>query len=110
MKLRINILCIFICLCHISALAQNDGAVRVNPEDRVVDMDNPTFVPMVKVGKVMKDGDSIQYVELNNIYVYINATNLFTVAHLDGMGDPEMNALTNYPITKTCNVGLKVTF
>lgn len=70
MKLRINILCIFICLCHISALAQNDGAVRVNPEDRVVDMDNPTFVPMVKVGKVMKDGDSIQYVELNNIYVY----------------------------------------
>ncbi|WP_276892525.1 TonB-dependent receptor [Hallella bergensis] len=52
----------------------------------------------------------LKAIKLNNIYVYINATNLFTVAHLDGMGDPEMNALTNYPITKTCNVGLKVTF
>jgi hypothetical protein len=35
-----------------------------------VDMDNPTFVPMVKVGKVLKDGDSIQYVELNNVWVF----------------------------------------
>lgn len=41
-----------------------------NPEDRVVDMDNPTFVPMVKVGKVLHGRDSIQYVELNNVYVY----------------------------------------
>lgn len=40
------------------------------PEDNEVDMDNPTFVPMVKVGKVLIDGDSIQYVELNNVYVY----------------------------------------
>ncbi|MBQ8702639.1 MAG: DUF4294 domain-containing protein [Prevotella sp.] len=40
-----------------------------NPEDRGVDMNNPTFVPMVKVSRVLKDGDSIQYVELNNIYV-----------------------------------------
>ena len=45
-----------------------------NPEDREVDMDNPTFVPMVKVGKVMHDGDSIQYVELNNVYVYPQQT------------------------------------
>jgi len=35
-----------------------------------VDMDNPTFVPMVKVGKVLHGNDSIQYVELNNVYVY----------------------------------------
>ena len=40
------------------------------PEDRKVDMDNPTFVPMVKVGKVLHGKDSIQYVELNNVYVY----------------------------------------
>ena len=33
-------------------------------------MDNPTFVPMVKVGKVLQGGDSIQYVELNNVYVF----------------------------------------
>ena len=48
--------------------AQNDNTLR--PEDRMVDMDNPTFVPTVKVGKALLDGDSVQYVELNNIYVY----------------------------------------
>lgn len=41
-----------------------------NPEDRMVDMDSPTFVPMVKVGKVLEGGDSIKYVEMNNVYVY----------------------------------------
>lgn len=41
-----------------------------NVEDAEVDMDNPTFVPLVKVGKVQMDGDSIQYVEMNNVYVY----------------------------------------
>ncbi len=53
-----------------TAMAQVDGAVRVNPEDRDVDLDDPTFVPMVRVGKVLQGRDSIQYVELNNIYVY----------------------------------------
>lgn len=53
-----------------SATAQVDGAVRVNPEDRDVDLDDPTFVPMVRVGKVLQGRDSIQYVELNNIYIY----------------------------------------
>ena len=33
-------------------------------------MDNPTFEPMLKVGKVLIGGDSIQYVEMNNVYVY----------------------------------------
>ncbi len=50
--------------------AQTDNGTHVNPEDREVDMDNPTFVPMVKVGKVKQGNDSIQYVELNNIWVY----------------------------------------
>lgn len=53
-----------------AATAQVDGAIRVNPEDRDVDLDDPTFVPMVRVGKVLQGRDSIQYVELNNIYVY----------------------------------------
>ena len=53
-----------------TAMAQVDGVVRVNPEDRDVDLDDPTFVPMVRVGKVLQGRDSIQYVELNNIYVY----------------------------------------
>lgn len=51
-----------------SLLAQNNKAV--NPEDRAVNMDSPTFVPTMKVGKVMLDGDSVQYVELNKVYVY----------------------------------------
>jgi hypothetical protein len=33
-------------------------------------MDNPTFVPTVKVGKVLDNGDSIQYMEMSNVYVY----------------------------------------
>ena len=45
-----------------------------HPEDRQVDMDDPTFVPTVKVGKVLDNGDSIQYMEMNNIYVYPNLT------------------------------------
>lgn len=30
----------------------------------------PTFMPTVKVGKVLEGGDSIQYMEMNNVYVY----------------------------------------
>lgn len=33
-------------------------------------MDSPTFVPTVKVGKVFEKGDSIQYMEMNNVYVF----------------------------------------
>ncbi len=33
-------------------------------------MDSPTFIPTVKVGKVLEDGDSIQYMEMNNVYVF----------------------------------------
>ena len=54
----------------LAANAQSDRPGYVNPEDRQIDMDNPTFVPMVKVGEVEYDGDTIQYVELNKIYVY----------------------------------------
>lgn len=54
-----------------TARAQNPVSGNdTKPEDREVDMDNPTFVPMVKVGKVLHGKDSIQYVELNNVYVY----------------------------------------
>lgn len=43
---------------------------KTNPEDRQVDMDSPTFAPLVRVSKVWEDGDSIKYVEMNNVYVY----------------------------------------
>ena len=57
-------------LMAMPALCWAQTGKHVNPEDREVDMDNPTFVPMVKVSKVMHEGDSIQYVEFNNVYVY----------------------------------------
>ena len=41
-----------------------------NKKRQEVDYDSPTFVPMVKVGKVLENGDSIQYMEMNNVYVY----------------------------------------
>ncbi len=31
--------------------------------------DDPTFVPTIKVSKVLNEGDSIKYVELSNVYV-----------------------------------------
>ena len=50
--------------------AQTERPGHINPEDRTVDMDNPTFEPLLKVGKVLNGVDSIQYVEMNNVYVY----------------------------------------
>ena len=36
--------------------------------------DEPAFVPTVKVGKALVDGDSIQYMELSQVYVYPEPT------------------------------------
>ena len=46
------------------------GATAQEKKQKEVDMDSPTFVPTVKVGKVFEDGDSIQYMEMNNVYVF----------------------------------------
>ena len=35
---------------------------HINPEDRVVDLNSPTFVPMVHIGKAKVGQDSVQYV------------------------------------------------
>ena len=51
-------------LCLLSAL----------PSSAQDDVGDPTFVPTVKVGKVLVDGDSIQYMELSNVYVYPEPT------------------------------------
>ena len=71
---RIYLLLIIIAVGTAAALAQDTRQQHVNPEDRDVDMDTPTFVPMVKVGKALVGGDSIQYVELNTLYVYPQPT------------------------------------
>ena len=47
---------------------------RLTAEQVLAEMDSPTFVPTVKVGKVMHEGDSIQYMEMNNVYVYPQLT------------------------------------
>ena len=55
----------------LQAQAQNvNRSLPTPPEEREVDMDSPTFEPMVKVGKVLHGRDSIPYMEFNNIYVY----------------------------------------
>lgn len=38
------------------------------------DTGDPTFVPMVKVGKTLVGGDSIQYMEMSPVYVYPEPT------------------------------------
>ena len=73
MKLSIKIgiwatVCLF--MFTDSMLAQGITTEVVRPEDRPVDMDKPTFIPKVKVSKTLVDGDSIQYVEMNNVFVY----------------------------------------
>jgi hypothetical protein len=70
MKLKFFLTTAVFLLFATQSYAQNDKQEHINPEDMEVDMDNPTFVPMVKVGKVLQGGDSIQYVELNNVYVF----------------------------------------
>ena len=64
-KISIILLLVLLPVC---VMAQNGK--KKNVEDRKVDMDNPTFVPMVHVGKVKEGADSIQYVEMSNVYVY----------------------------------------
>ena len=47
---------------------------KITAEQVLAEMDSPTFVPTVKVGKVLYQGDSIQYMEMNNVYVYPQLT------------------------------------
>ena len=49
-------------LLWISA-AKGQEEQRLTAEQVLAEMDSPTFVPTVKVSKVMHEGDSIQYNE-----------------------------------------------
>lgn len=42
------------------------GAVSGSAQE----LGDPEFVPMVKIGKTVVDGDTIQYMEMQNVYVY----------------------------------------
>jgi len=64
------LLSIALCAATLPMLAQSGDHSDTPTDDSSTGMDDPTFVPMVKVGKVFDNGDSIQYMELNNVYVY----------------------------------------
>lgn len=70
MKRFLTILTLLLLFTATHTLAQTDRPGYIPPEDREVDTDRPTMVPMVRVGRVLLDSDSVQYLELNNIYVY----------------------------------------
>ena len=71
-NMRKMLVILLLCVCSLASWAQKRE--HINPEDRKVMMDSPTYVPMVKVGKALVDGDSIQYMEMNNVYVYPQPT------------------------------------
>ena len=71
MNRNITVILIVMLLAALQTHAQNPlPSTPLHPEEREVDMDSPTLEPMVKVGKVLRGRDSIQYMEFNNIYVY----------------------------------------
>lgn len=59
---------LFALLLYFTAtMAQN---VETTDDEEVVGLDDPSFVPTVKVSKVIDKGDSIPYMEMSNVYVY----------------------------------------
>ena len=72
-------------------------------------MDSPTFQPMVKVGKALADGDSIQYVELQNIYVYPTTT-FKNEKQRQQYNRLVYNVKKVLPIAKECNQIIRETY
>lgn len=52
----------------------------------------------------------IKKVAMNECRIYMNANNLVTWDHLDGLCDPESSGSNRYPIMKTINFGVNVKF
>lgn len=74
LRLRLSLMAALLAVAPLCALGQTESQPKVHPEDREVSADDPTFVPMVKVGRVMYEGDSMQYMELNDLWVYPEPT------------------------------------
>ena len=68
---RLITIILAVALCQ-QVLAQDEQ--KLTAEQVLAEMDSPTFVPTVKVSKVLHEGDSIQYMEMNNVYVYPQLT------------------------------------
>ncbi len=52
------------------AMSQDFDKFAVHSEDTDPDMDNPTFEPLLRIGKVADGKDSIQFVSVNPIWIY----------------------------------------
>ena len=63
---------LFAMCCALCPASAQDAPLTA--EQVLAEMDSPSFVPTVKVGKVLHEGDSIQYMEMNNVYVYPQLT------------------------------------
>lgn len=52
----------------------------------------------------------IKHAYMSQCRFYVNANNLITWDHLDGLTDPESNGSNRYPICKTVNFGVNIQF
>lgn len=52
----------------------------------------------------------IKHVYMSQCRFFVNANNLVTWDHLDGLTDPESNGSNRYPICKTVNFGVNIQF
>ena len=69
--MRKAIVIFLLMLGWMTAFAQ---AIETDGESEAAGIDDPAFVPTVKVSKVLDHGDSIQYMEMSNVYVYPKIT------------------------------------
>lgn len=68
---RLRVIFLLITIFFTTAIsAQIEDQDDNTPLPTDVDLNNPVFVPMIKVGKVLHGKDSIQYIQMNNVYVY----------------------------------------
>ena len=68
---RLRVIFLLITIFFTTAIsAQIEDQDDNTPPPTDVDLNNPGFVPMIKVGKVLHGKDSIQYIQMNNVYVY----------------------------------------
>ena len=68
---RLRVIFLLITIFFTTAIsAQIEDQDDNTPPPTDVDLNKPVFVPMIKVGKVLHGKDSIQYIQMNNVYVY----------------------------------------
>lgn len=89
--------------------AQIETDATAAPDDEVMDLGDPAFVPRVKVSRVLEGGDSIQYMELSNVYVYPDMP-LETKKQRQAYMRLVKNVKTVLPIAKEVNLIIRETY